>query len=165
MALAVAPSIDASAATVFEEAGQQLRATKTTEIGTFHLFGRTLEWKRVSDAEELKNGLVKLVKQFGYSADFIHDLASILSRSLLGASDAAGQGSASGQAVAYIYASFPGDSRVTQQRMEQPAHFADHESDWEENCEPETSAFWPCRPGVGAHGGRQRIRGFRNGRD
>jgi CRISPR-associated protein Csm1 len=77
MALAIAPSLDASAAATFEAAGQQLRATKASEIGTFHLFGRTLEWKRVSDAEELKNGLVKLVRQFGYSADFIHDLASV----------------------------------------------------------------------------------------
>jgi CRISPR-associated protein Csm1 len=77
MALAVAPNVEASPAAVFEAAGQQLQATKATEIGTFHLFGRTLEWKRVTDAEELKNGLVKLVKQFGYAADFIHDLASI----------------------------------------------------------------------------------------
>lgn len=77
MALVVGPSIEASPAAVFEAAGQQLQVTKATEIGTFHLFGRTLEWKRVADAEELKNGLVKLVKQFGYAADFIHDLASI----------------------------------------------------------------------------------------
>ena len=77
MALAVAPSMSASPAAVFEAAGQQLRTTKATEIGTFHLFGRTLEWKRVADAEELKNDLVRLVNEFGYSADYIHDLASI----------------------------------------------------------------------------------------
>jgi len=77
MALAVAPNADSSAISVFEQAGLQLEAAKATEMGTFHLFGRTLEWKRLADAEELKNGLVRLVKDFDYSASYIHDLASV----------------------------------------------------------------------------------------
>jgi CRISPR-associated protein Csm1 len=77
MALAVAPNADSSAISVFEQAGLQLEAAKASEMGTFHLFGRTLEWKRLSDAEELKNGLVRLVKDFDYSAEYIHDLASV----------------------------------------------------------------------------------------
>jgi CRISPR-associated protein Csm1 len=77
MALAIGANVDASAISVFEEAGVQLAAAKATEIGTFHLFGRTLEWKRLADAEELKNGLVRLIKDFHYSAEDIHDLASV----------------------------------------------------------------------------------------
>lgn len=77
MALAVAPTVDASAATIFGQAGTQLQTAKATEPGSFHLFGRTLEWKRLADAEELKNGLVRLVKDFGYDAGYIHDLASV----------------------------------------------------------------------------------------
>jgi CRISPR-associated protein Csm1 len=77
MALAIGSDANASAISVFEEAGSQLAAAKATEIGTFHLFGRTLEWKRLADAEELKNGLVRLVKDFDYSAEYIHDLASV----------------------------------------------------------------------------------------
>jgi CRISPR-associated protein Csm1 len=77
MALAIAPDAEASSLSVFEEAGAQLGAAKTTESGTFHLFGRTLEWKRLADAEELKNGLVRLVKDFDYSTEYIHDLASV----------------------------------------------------------------------------------------
>jgi CRISPR-associated protein Csm1 len=77
MALAIGQNANASAIQIFEEAGVQLAAAKATEIGTFHLFGRTLEWKRLADAEELKNGLVRLIKDFHYSAEYIHDLASV----------------------------------------------------------------------------------------
>jgi CRISPR-associated protein Csm1 len=77
MALELAATAEASPVAVFEAAGQQMQSAKTAEIGTFYLFGRTLEWKRLADAEELKNGLVRLVKEFGYSAAYINDLASV----------------------------------------------------------------------------------------
>jgi CRISPR-associated protein Csm1 len=77
MAVAIAPDLEASATAVFEEAGVQLRAAKATEAGSFHLFGRTLEWKRLSDAEELKTGLVRLVREFGYPPAYINDLAAV----------------------------------------------------------------------------------------
>jgi CRISPR-associated protein Csm1 len=77
MALELAGAPDASAVAVFEAAGQQMQSAKTAEISTFYLFGRTLEWKRLADAEELKNGLVRLVKEFGYSATYVNDLASV----------------------------------------------------------------------------------------
>jgi CRISPR-associated protein Csm1 len=77
MALAVAPTAEASPVAIFEQAGVHLQTAKATEPGSFYLFGRTLEWKRLADAEELKNGLVRLVKEFGYDAGYIHDLASV----------------------------------------------------------------------------------------
>jgi CRISPR-associated protein Csm1 len=77
MALAVAPDTDAPVTGVFETAGQQLRAAKAAESGTFYLFGRTLEWKRLTDAEELKNGLVRLVKQYHYPSSYLQDLAAV----------------------------------------------------------------------------------------
>ncbi len=77
MALAVAPDIDAPPSAVFEEAGVLLREAKATQIGTFHLFGWTLEWKRLPDAETLKSDLVRLVRDFGYGPDYINDVASI----------------------------------------------------------------------------------------
>jgi len=77
MALAIAPDASTPAATVFQEAGAQLRAAKSTEAGSFHLFGRTLEWKRLNDAEELKGGLIRLVRDFRYPPECIHDLASV----------------------------------------------------------------------------------------
>ena len=76
-ALAIAPETDTPLSAVFEEAGTDLHSAKATEPGSFHLFGRTLEWKRLSDAEELKAGLLRLVRNHGFAPDFIHDLASV----------------------------------------------------------------------------------------
>jgi CRISPR-associated protein Csm1 len=77
MALALAAGGDSSAVAVFEQAGAQLLAAKAAETGTFCLFGRTLEWKRVDDAEELKTGLARLVNEFGFPPDSIRDIASV----------------------------------------------------------------------------------------
>lgn len=77
MALAIADDAETPAGAVFQDAGLQLRAVKATEPGAFHLFGRTLEWKRLGDAEELKSSLTRLVREFRFPADYIHDLASV----------------------------------------------------------------------------------------
>jgi len=77
MALAIAPDETAPPGAVFQEAGIQLRAAKASEVGGFQLFGRTLEWKRLADAEELKSGLMRLVRDFRFSPDYVHDLASV----------------------------------------------------------------------------------------
>ena len=76
-ALAISPDLETSASTVFEEAGACLKNTKANESGSFHLFGRTLEWKRLSDAEELKASLVRLVRELRLAPDYINDLASV----------------------------------------------------------------------------------------
>jgi CRISPR-associated protein Csm1 len=76
MALAIAGDPSTPAPAVFQEAGVQLRAAKSVEAGGFYLFGRTLEWKRVNDAEELKSSLLRL-RNFGYPAETIHELASV----------------------------------------------------------------------------------------
>jgi CRISPR-associated protein Csm1 len=77
MSLAIAPGQDDSPSDVLKTAGEQLRAAKATEPDTFFLFGRNVEWKRLSDAEELKTGLLRLVNDFGFPPDYIHDLASV----------------------------------------------------------------------------------------
>ncbi len=77
MALAIAPDLASSAAAVFAEAGTELRAAKSAELGFFYLFGRSLEWKRLGDAEELKSSLVRLVRDHCYPAEYLNDLASV----------------------------------------------------------------------------------------
>jgi CRISPR-associated protein Csm1 len=77
MALSIAPEANTPLVAVFLEAGSELRAAKSTDAGSFYLFGRTLEWKRLADAEELKAGLVRLVRDFKFSPDYINDLASV----------------------------------------------------------------------------------------
>ncbi len=77
MALAIASEPQASASAVLQEASSGLRSAKSNEVGSFHLFGRTLEWKRLEDADELKESLIRLVTKFGYPAGYIRDLAAV----------------------------------------------------------------------------------------
>jgi CRISPR-associated protein Csm1 len=77
MAMAIAPDAASLAGVVFQEAGLELLAAKASEVGSFRLFGRTLEWKRLADAEELKTGLMRLVRDFRFSPSYVHDLASV----------------------------------------------------------------------------------------
>ncbi len=77
MALTIAPDLDSPPSVVFAEAGVQLQATKSSELGSIYLFGRTLEWKRLSDAEELQSSLVRLVREFRYPPEYLKDLAAV----------------------------------------------------------------------------------------
>ena len=77
MALAIAPALDTPVSSVFHEAVIQLRQAKATEPGAFHVFGRAIEWKRLSDAEEVKSSLVRLVRDFGFPPEYINDLAAV----------------------------------------------------------------------------------------
>jgi CRISPR-associated protein Csm1 len=77
MAMAIAPDAASPAGAIFQEAGVQLQAAKASEVGGFRLFDRTLEWKRLGDAEELKSSLMRLVRDFRFSPDYVHDLASV----------------------------------------------------------------------------------------
>jgi CRISPR-associated protein Csm1 len=77
MGMAIAADAATPAGAIFQEAGIELQAAKATEIGGFRLFGRTLEWKRLADAEELKSSLMRLVRDFRFSPDYVHDLASV----------------------------------------------------------------------------------------
>jgi CRISPR-associated protein Csm1 len=84
MGMAIAPDSTSHPGAIFQEAGIQLLAAKGSEVGSFRLFGRTLEWKRLSDAEELKSSLMRLVRDFRFSPDYVHDLASVYRESFSG---------------------------------------------------------------------------------
>jgi CRISPR-associated protein Csm1 len=77
MALAIAPSMDAAVASVVHECFLQLEQAKATEPGTFHIFGRAIEWQRLSEAEDVKISLVRLVRDYGYAPEYINDLAAV----------------------------------------------------------------------------------------
>lgn len=77
MALALAPEEDSGLASVFEAAGERLEIAKATDKDCFHLLGRTLEWKQLSDAAELKDSLTRMVTEFGVPASYLQDLCAI----------------------------------------------------------------------------------------
>jgi CRISPR-associated protein Csm1 len=77
MALALAPAEDASLGAVFEEAGRRLEAAKSADKDCIWLLGRTLEWKQFGEASDLKDLLLRMVTDFGVSAQYLKDLCGI----------------------------------------------------------------------------------------
>ncbi len=77
MALALAPAEDASLGSVFEEVGRRLEAAKSADKDCIWLLGRTLEWKQFSEAADLKDLLLRMVTDFGVSAQYLKDLCGI----------------------------------------------------------------------------------------
>jgi CRISPR-associated protein Csm1 len=77
MALALAPAVDASLGSVFEEAGQRLEVAKSADKDCIWLLGRTLEWKQFSEAADLKDSLMRMIAEFGCSPQYLRDLCGI----------------------------------------------------------------------------------------
>jgi len=77
MALALAPAVDASLGSVFEEAGQRLEVAKSADKDCIWLLGRTLEWKQFSEAADLKDSLIRMIAEFGCSPQYLRDLCGI----------------------------------------------------------------------------------------
>ena len=57
MALALAPELDTPLGSVYGRARDRLEIAKSADKDCFYLLGRTLEWKQLSDAAELKDEL------------------------------------------------------------------------------------------------------------
>jgi len=77
MALALAPDANASLVSVYERAGDRLRVAKSADKDCFYLLGRTLEWKQLTDAADLKDELTAMVDDFGVAPQYIRDLCGI----------------------------------------------------------------------------------------
>jgi CRISPR-associated protein Csm1 len=77
MALALAADNDAPLASVFENAGHALDIAKSSDKDCIYALGRILEWKQLGDAAGLKDDLMRLVRQFGTSPEYIDELCGI----------------------------------------------------------------------------------------
>ena len=77
MALALAPAVDASLGSVFEEAGQRLEVAKSADKDCIWLLGRTLEWKQFAEAGDLKDSLSRMITEFQCSPQYLRDLCGI----------------------------------------------------------------------------------------
>jgi hypothetical protein len=77
MALALAPDLETPLGAVYERAGDKLKIAKSADKDCFHLLGRTLEWKQLLDAAELKDELTGMVREFGIAPQYIRDLCGI----------------------------------------------------------------------------------------
>jgi len=77
MALALAPEIDTPLGSVYERSRDRLEVAKSADKDCFYLLGRTLEWKQLADAAELKDELTAMVSEFGVAPQYIRDLCGI----------------------------------------------------------------------------------------
>ncbi len=77
MALALAPELDTPLGSVYGRSRDRLDIAKSADKDCFYLLGRTLEWKQLSDAAELKDELTAMVREFGVSPQYIRDLCGI----------------------------------------------------------------------------------------
>jgi len=84
MAIAVAASAEQPLVEVYEEAGRQLEITKSLGKDTISVLGRTLEWKQLTEAAEIKDSMLRLIAEFNCSPQFLSELASFYRETDLG---------------------------------------------------------------------------------
>ena len=77
MALALADEEETTLGEAYESAGERLAVAKASDKDCFWLLGRTLEWKQVGDAAELRDELTRMITDFGVPPDYLRDLASL----------------------------------------------------------------------------------------
>src|SRR5436190_21706657 len=74
MAMALAPDLHYPLPVVFHEAGRNLELAKSADKDCVHLLGRTLEWKQLSDAADLKDTVTRLMTEYRSSRSFLREL-------------------------------------------------------------------------------------------
>lgn len=62
---------------VYRRVVQNLARAKAVDKDCIHILGRTIEWKHLVDAADLKDSLVRMVKEFDVPAGTIRDMQSI----------------------------------------------------------------------------------------
>ncbi|MBM3774418.1 MAG: hypothetical protein FJW37_04565 [Acidobacteria bacterium] len=80
MALALAPAPQATLAGVFDEAGRNLDVAKTSGKDSMHLFGRSIEWKRLGDAAEIKDSIGRFASDHRAARQLLADLRRFFDR-------------------------------------------------------------------------------------
>jgi CRISPR-associated protein Csm1 len=75
MALAVAQDEASEFGFVWEEAGRGLMAAKAAGKDCFFVLGRVIDWKQLERSSELKNLMIRLVRDQGCSPDFLPELS------------------------------------------------------------------------------------------
>jgi len=74
MAAVIAQDVDTPLAAVYREAGRRLEIAKSTGKDCIDVFGRTVEWKQLARAAELKENMLRLIREFGCSRQFLGEL-------------------------------------------------------------------------------------------
>jgi CRISPR-associated protein Csm1 len=84
MAIALAPETYCPLSAVYAEAGRNLDLAKSSDKDCIYILGRILEWRRLSDAADLKDTVTRLVRDFRISRQFLYQLRSFYRREAYG---------------------------------------------------------------------------------
>jgi len=84
MALALAPEMHYPLSAVFQEAGRNLELAKSADKDCVYLLGRTLEWKRLADAADLKETVTRLMSEYRSSRPLLLELRSFYHKEAFG---------------------------------------------------------------------------------
>lgn len=77
MAIVLAPDESVTLAEVFEEAGRKLEVAKSSDKDCLYLFGRTIEWRHLAQAVELKDNLSRLVRDYDCPPELLGEMARL----------------------------------------------------------------------------------------
>lgn len=77
MAVALAAGPDRTLPGLYREAGRLLEAARAADKDCLYFLGRTLEWRQLADAAELKDTLVRLVTDSASSHHALHELSRL----------------------------------------------------------------------------------------
>src|SRR5579864_2784365 len=83
MALALASEPDASLASVYVQAGRNLDLAKSADKDCIYLLGRVLEWKRLADAQELKDSIAEMLEEFRAARQFLAQLRGFYQKEIV----------------------------------------------------------------------------------
>lgn len=84
MAIALADGPERTLTSLYQEAGRLLEVARATDKDCLYFLGRTLEWKQLADAAELKDTLVRLVNDSASSHHVLHELSRLYRKSASG---------------------------------------------------------------------------------
>jgi CRISPR-associated protein Csm1 len=83
MALALAQDPEASLASVYRQAGNNLDLAKSADKDCIYLLGRVLEWKRLADAVEMKDTITHMLEEFRASRQFLAQLGGFYQKEIM----------------------------------------------------------------------------------
>ena len=76
MAIALGTSEDATITSLFAEAGEKLELAKASGRDSIWVLGRTLEWKQLGDAAELKDTMARMIREFRVPRQLLDELGA-----------------------------------------------------------------------------------------
>jgi CRISPR-associated protein Csm1 len=76
MALAIAPDRGESFRRVWELATRDLNTARAAAKDSLHVFGRTVDWRQAAHAAELRETMLRMVRDFGCPPEFLDELTS-----------------------------------------------------------------------------------------